>query len=351
MGAVQRYIRSRKLQRLAKFILLVALFSCLILHYVSKFPKQPTSDKTNVGNNSLLSKISTVNGSLPAQTHVSALNIYVWRDLCGADMPNLRESLFFPRYPDENLKKLVTEFQIQDNTVDYGQRIFGFVHPQSTSSYRFAIASDDTSELWLSSSEDPKEKKLIARVFTEGETAWAGKNELHKYPDQISKGVKLQDGSKYYIEVLHKQGSGEGFVQVFWKRSQDKDYKLISSEYLSPYSDDILMTTKNKDVLHSVLSGRYQHELEQKSKIISKEYLKFYSLPLIPQDNYLSSCTDYKNSIVDGKIISDSFVFPEDDTSMGLGDWEEVPNRVAEKDVIQTVVDKITTSLLQKTSK
>ena len=351
MEPVQRCLPSRKLQRLAKFILLVVVLSCLIWHYVFKSPKQPTSDKTDVGNNSFRATESTINGSLPAQTHVSALNIYVWRDLCGLDMPHLRKSLFFPRYPDENLKKLVTEFQIEDNTIDYGQRIFGFVHPQSSSSYRFAIVSDDTSELWLSSSEDPKEKKLIARVFTEGATAWAGKNELHKYPDQISENVKLQNGSKYYIEVLHKQGSGDGFVQVFWKRSQDKDYKLISSEYLSPYSDDILMTAKNKDVLHSVLSGRYQHELEQKSKIMSKEYLKFYSLPLISKDNYLSSCADYKNSIVDGKIVSDSFVFPEDDTSMGLGDWEAVPNRVAEKDVIQKVVEKITTSLQQKTSK
>ena len=81
--------------------------------------------------------------------------------------------------------------------------------------YRFAIVSDDASELRLSSSEDPNQKKLIARVFKEGVSAWAKLNQFNKYPDQISKEIKLRKGNKYYIEVLHKQGIGDGFVQVF----------------------------------------------------------------------------------------------------------------------------------------
>ncbi len=350
MAAIQRFIRSRKLQRLGKFILSVALLSCFIWHYVYNSSKQLSSGKIDVGNTSLQVAESTT--TLPSKKpFVSALNVHIWRDLCGAEIPNLRKSLFFPRYPDKSIKSLITEFQFKDDTFDYGQLICGFVHPPSSSTYRFAIVSDDTSELWLSSNEDPNEKKMIARVFTEDATAWVRINQLHKYPDQISNDVKLRNDSKYYIEVLHKQGAGDGFVQVFWKSSQEKDFKLISAEYLSPYSNDVLVTSKNKDALHSVLSGRYRHELEQKTKIIPKEYLKFYSLPLIPKDRYLSSC-DYKNSIVDGKVVADSLVYPEDDTTMGdpQGTYTG-PNRVADKDIIQTVVEKITTSLRLKTSK
>ena len=47
--------------------------------------------------------------------------------------------------------------------------------------FRFAIASDDASELWLSTNQDPDKKQLIARA-----KAWTNKNELNKYPDQIS---------------------------------------------------------------------------------------------------------------------------------------------------------------------
>ena len=79
-------------------------------------------------------------------------------------------------------------------------------------------------------------------------------NESNKYPDQISEQLRLLEGSRYYIEVVRKQGVGSGFVQVYWKSFQDADFKLISSDYLSSYTDNVLVTAR-KDVLHSVFSG------------------------------------------------------------------------------------------------
>ena len=359
LAAIQRCLRSRKLQRVGKFFFVVTLLGYSIGYYVLNFSKKQARGKLDVGNYSLTLAESTVNGTLPVKPIATALNIHIWRELCGSDMLNLRKSLFFPHYPDESVKSLITEFHIEDDSWDYGQLIFGFVHPPSSASYRLAIVSDDTSELWLSSNEDPSDKILVARVFTEGAAAWAKVNQLHKYPDQISKDLNLRKGSKYYFEVLHKQGAGEGFVQVFWKRSQDKDFKLISSEYLSPYSKDILLTAKNKDVLHRVLSGRHRHELEQKSKRISKEYLKFYSLPLIPKESYLPSCSYKSSYVLSSRIyqyegidyVAASMVYPEDDTAMGSGYWETWPNRVADKELIQAVAEKITNSLRLKTSK
>ena len=141
---------------------------------------------------------------------------------------------------------------------------------------------------------------------------------------------------------------------------QDTDFKLISSEYLLPYSDENVVTTKNKDVLHRVLSDRYHVELELKSKRISKDYLKFYSLPLIPKDSYLPSC-DYQSSFVLSRTVyryeginyvSASLVYPEDNTTMGwLADYPNFPNQIAGRDIIQTVVNNIITSLRLKTSK
>ena len=315
---------------------------------------------TEVVNYNLTIADHTANATSPTIAAFSALDVKIWRGVCGAHISNLRKSLFFPRYSDENFRSLFTKFQIEDHGIDYGQIIFGFVHPPITMPYRFAIVSDDESELWLSSSEDPNQKQLIARVFKEGVAAWAKLNQLHKYPDQISKDIKLRKDSKYYLEVLHKQGTGDGFVQVFWKSLQDKDFQLIGAEHVSPYSDENVVTAKNKDVVHSVLSDRYRVELELKSKTISNNYLKFYSLPLIPKDSYLPPC-DYQSSFVlshtvyqyEGtNYVAASLVYPEDNTTMGwLGDYQNFPNRVAGWDIIQTVVNKIITSLRLKTSK
>ena len=346
MEAIQRCLRSRKLQRSGKCCLLITLLTCFIWRYVYNFPENRPNRKTDIGNKSFTLAGSTINNSSRVEPSFGSLNIHIWRELCGSDLPSLRKHLFFPGYPNENFKHPITEFQIEDDSIDYGQVIFGFVHPPNTTSYRFAIVSDDTSELWLSSSEDPNQKQLIARVFTEGETAWAQRNQLHKYPEQISKDIKLHKRGKYYFEVLHKQGMGLGFVQVFWKSFQDKAFKLISSEYLSLYSDDISVAER-KDVFHSVLSERYDDELEQKAKRINKEYLDFFSLPLIPKDSYLTSC-ECKSSL--GYDVTESMVYPKDDTVMC--DCERgSPNRVADGDSVRAVVDNVTTSLRLNTSK
>lgn len=346
------FFRLRRLQRCGKLLVLV-LLTCSISYFAFKFSKHSSAvDKFHQGTRATAAAVDP--------EPVLFLNVRIWRGVCGPNVANLRQSLFFPRYPDE--EKFITDvFQIEDDQADYGQLIFGFLQPVKSGSYNFAIASDDSSELWLSPSEDHEEKSMIARVFTGESAAWTQKSELNKYPDQISKDVKLRGGKRYYIEVIHKQGSGNGFVQVFWKRSGGTEFKLISSEYLSTYSNNTAQTvTSKKESAHLLLSERYLHEYKLKSNRTSRKRLKFYSLPLIPEDNYLPRC-DYKSSFVltgniyryEGlKMISESNVYPADDTAMGdpgiVWTWQ---NRVADKEVIHTVVDKMIASLRQSSLK
>ncbi len=49
--------------------------------------------------------------------------------------------------------------------------------------------------------------------------------------------------------------------------------------------------------------------------------------------------------------VAASLVYPEDNTTMGFGDTRALPNQLADEEIIQTVANKITTSLWQKTSK
>ena len=276
------------------------------------------------------------------------LNVHIWREVCGEDLPYLRQSPFYPRFPNEKRRKLITTFQFEDNSLDYGQLIFGYLKPPNSGSYRFAIASDDASELWLSPSKDSNQKELIARVFDqEAGIAWTSKNQLDKYPYQISKALDLHEGREYYIEVIHKQGAGNGFLEVYWKSSNAKDFKLITGEHFSPYSDDNSVTGR-KDALHSLFSGHHGQSLDQKYKTTSNDYLKFFSLPLIPKGDYLATC-DYKtSSVLSGKLyqyeslkmVRESNVYPEDNTTMGdLGTTNTWPNQVADRDIILAVAN------------
>ena len=96
---------------------------------------------------------------------------------------------------------------------DYGQRLRGVVIAPATGNYRFWIASDNSSELRLSTDEDPANSVVIASVVDE----WTGWREWDKFASQQSALIYLQEGGRYHIEVLMKQDDGGDNLSVRWQ--------------------------------------------------------------------------------------------------------------------------------------
>jgi len=96
---------------------------------------------------------------------------------------------------------------------NYGTRLRGYVTAPLTGNCTFWIASDDNSELYLSTSEDPANKAVIASV-----ASFTGSREWTKYTSQTSAPQALAAGRRYYIEVLQKEGAGGDNVAVGWQR-------------------------------------------------------------------------------------------------------------------------------------
>ncbi|HLX60898.1 MAG TPA: dienelactone hydrolase family protein [Planctomycetota bacterium] len=139
-----------------------------------------------------------------------------WRGIGGSNVSDLTNNEDFPDFPSENyyMKEMAIVPNLDDN---YGTRLCGFVVPPATGEYTFWIASDDGSELWLSSDETENNRKLIAKVdgFTPFQ-AWDSQ------PQQKSKKIKLEAGKHYYIEALHKEGGGDDHVSVGWQLPDGK---------------------------------------------------------------------------------------------------------------------------------
>ena len=164
------------------------------------------------------------------------LNAHTWYGICGAYVEQLRHSPLFPRFP--YTRKFLTEFKSQQEGTDFGQRIYGFVHPEQEGFHQFAITSDDTSELWLSLDSSPKKGRLIAAVYSPNGAAWTTPYSYKKYPIQISRKIALKTTRKYYIEALHKQSKGRSHIQVFWKEPGSSTFRIIQSKFLSLFVDD-----------------------------------------------------------------------------------------------------------------
>ena len=277
------------------------------------------------------------------------LNAHMWYGICGMNVDHLRNWPHFPYFP--NQRSFVSEFRkSQLPSVDSGARIFGFVHPQLSGMYKFAITSDDTSELWLSSNEDPTSSEMIARVYSPHASAWTEEGDYKKYPNQISKEILLHAGKKYYIESLSKQGSGTAHVAVYWSYG-NSTFAIISSKYLSSF-----YTKDNRQSIPLHAGKRNNISLETKSSLYH-----FNRLPFLNKKDYINSipsCPYSPSYLVRRKLnryeaawnwmANVSYVFPQDDTDMMKSDFRPYwtkPNALADTNRVKSVVDKFVYSM------
>lgn len=126
----------------------------------------------------------------------------------------------------------LTAFQAPSNWgVNYGARVKGYICPPETGAYTFWISSNDQSELWLSSDDQPGNKTRIA--FVSGAT-----NPLQwdKSAKQRSSPIQLRAGQRYYVEALHKQGGGTDHLAVGWQLPSGAMERPILGNRLSPFT-------------------------------------------------------------------------------------------------------------------
>jgi fibronectin type 3 domain-containing protein len=167
--------------------------------------------------------------AMPAVTAIgtgSALSEW-WTGIPGADVNDLTSNVNFPDNPTgrELLTKLEGPVNWDDN---YGARIRGYLHPIADGDYTFWIASDANSELWLSTDSNSANAVRIANV-----PGYTGSREWNKYPEQESAAIPLIGGQKYYIQVLHKEDTGNDNVAVAWQ-GPGITQQVIDGLYLSP---------------------------------------------------------------------------------------------------------------------
>lgn len=284
------------------------------------------------------------------------LNLHVWKDLCGLDIDRLRETPLFPLHPHQRL--FLRRFQVTHNVNNYGQRIFGFIQPKVSGLYTFAIASDDTSELWLSFDEKPSNLRLIASVISPTSSAWTDNGDFSKYQSQHSRNIRLIAHEKYFVEALHKQGEGNGHLEVFWRRPGSLKLESITSEYLQSYFDDRNLTRsgfvspENFEALWSTPSHVKQRVYKGLNLISQFNYT---SLPIIDTlSGILSSCAYKPSYIIERNLsryegvylVHDSAVFPDDNTNLREAIVRRSKsNKEVAYETVNHVVEKFMTSL------
>lgn len=96
---------------------------------------------------------------------------------------------------------------------NYGERIRGYFTAPVTGNYYFWVAGSDSAQLWISDDNDPVNKVLRAWVTPTNNPTAPGNNgtssrQWNLQATQKSGWLSLTAGENYYLELLHKAGTG-----------------------------------------------------------------------------------------------------------------------------------------------
>ncbi len=159
-----------------------------------------------------------------------------WKGIGGGGVADLTGSDHFKNDPADYVEirdGLETRTGFDEN---YGSRLTALVIPPVTGDYVFFLSADDGSALYLSTDENPANKKQIAaEPVWNGERQWVlldrrdatnPENRSDKFQGtEWATGAKitLTAGKKYYLEALQKEGGGGDNLAVTAKLASEAD--------------------------------------------------------------------------------------------------------------------------------
>ena len=112
----------------------------------------------------------------------------------------------------------------------YGTRLRAILLPPQDGDYVFWISADDHADLLLAQDGDPAHARVIASAPDHTD-----RNEWTRYPAQRSPPLHLTAGMRCYLEVLHKEATGDDHVEIGWTRPDGIVEQPLPAWWCEPY--------------------------------------------------------------------------------------------------------------------
>ena len=153
---------------------------------------------------------------------------------------------------------------------NYGDSISGWITPTVSGNYYFFLASDDSSELFLSTDSNPSNAVIIA-----DEPSCCHGFQEPGVSSTTSGQITLTAGTPYFIQALHTEGGGGDYVKVAWRSSTDNtaatNLPPIQPQFLSAYAPVAAPTFTSTSVSGGSFTlhwNGYQATLQQSTDLV-----------------------------------------------------------------------------------
>jgi hypothetical protein len=156
-----------------------------------------------------------------------------WTGVAGNDVGDLTAYAAYPDSPSGSTT-LTNAFETQtDWQNSYGSRVTGYFIAPKDGTYRFTLVADDRGELWLGTSGSPDSGQRIAYVNSP-----TGPRDWNLYATQTADPITLAAGQAYFIEALHKDGTGGDCLAVGVELPGGQLERPIPAHRLMPWKRD-----------------------------------------------------------------------------------------------------------------
>ncbi len=200
---------------------------------------------------------TTRTGQIAVEIEARAVKRQLWTGIGGTAVTNLTSLGTYPNSPNSTTYQAFFETPT-DSADNYGQKLSGYLRAPDSGNYTFWIASDDASELWLSTDSNPANKVKIAYTLN-----FTNSREWTKYATQKSATITLEGGKSYYIEALHKEGAGGDNLGVSWSGPDFGQIMLGAPNvtqqlynHAAPVLNDQTVTVFNRDDIVTTLEAK-----------------------------------------------------------------------------------------------
>lgn len=191
-----------------------------------------------------LSDQATITVNLTSVVSCSAtgtITYQLWQNIgVGTAITDLTANINYPDNPSSTSE--LTSFEAPENMSDNsGSRIAGFICAPLTGGYTFWIASNNEGELWLSTDDQPANKRKIAY-----HTDYTSSRQWNKYTTQKSVVINLTQGKTYYIEALMKEFNNNDNLAVGWLKPGQTGTvpsEVIPGSVLSPLKNPAILVS------------------------------------------------------------------------------------------------------------
>jgi Carbohydrate binding module (family 6)/Bacterial Ig domain/PA14 domain len=171
------------------------------------------------------SRSPTIVGVVLDPSQARGLTREIWHNIPSRTVNELRKHLASP--PS---KVDVVPHTNHDLTGgNFGVRFRATLIPPITGDYILEVVSDDQSEVWLSSDEDPINRRLVCSV-----PDFAAVGQWTAFPSQRSQSIAFIKDQRCFVEILYKQESGAAHIILGWVRPDGVNERPIPASCFSP---------------------------------------------------------------------------------------------------------------------